>query len=132
MPVFRLLEAGSQVAYKFFDGIGAKDLNKHLFSGIVRDHVCRALDDMRLHSTLEFRRVYKANSGIELYFDALRVKVLRPGIDEDGDAVLPPPKNTQQELFYLGNYLPWGKTPVFISNLVMLWDSDHGVRSTSA
>lgn len=131
-PVFRLLESGSQEAYKFIDGTDAREINKHLFSMIVRDHVCRGLDEMKLHGTLPFRRVYKANSGIEVYYDDLRLKVLRPGIDEDGDASLPPPKNPQQELFYLGNHLPWGNTHVYIGNLVMLWESDHVVRSTSA
>src|ERR1043165_8532561 len=101
VPIFRLLESGSQEAYKFIESTGAKDINKHLFSMIVRDHTCRGLDDLKRSGKLDFHRAYKANSGIEVYFDALNLKVLRPGVDEDGDAVLPPANSEQQELFYM-------------------------------
>lgn len=132
VPIFTYLEAGSQVAYEFFDKKGRKDINKFLFSGIVRDHACSKLDELMLAGSLSFVREEIANSGIRVIYDKIRLKVLRPGIDEDGDAVLPPPRSEQQELFYKGNYYTGGGDDIAIHHLVMLWQSNHVARSTYA
>lgn len=129
--IFELLESGAAEAYKYIESTGARTINAHLFSMLVRDHVCRGLDALRRTGNIDFLRAYKAMSGIEVFYEGLHLKVLRPGIDEDGDANLPAAKSEQQELFYLGNFIPYDKTHVIISNLVMLWDCDHGTRSLS-
>lgn len=131
-PLFTFLESGSQEAYRFIDSTDAKRINKFLFSDIVRDHVCRKLDELRAASMLGFTRIIKANSGIELGYDGLTIKALRPGVDPEGARVLPAPRSTQQELFYLGNYYVNSNDELMIRNLVVLWTSDHGSRSTSA
>ena len=132
-PIFELLEAGCAEAYKYIESTGAPSINAHLFSMLVRDHVCRGLDVLRRNGGVDFMRAFKAMCGIEVFFSGLSLKVLRPGADDgDGEITLPIPKSDQQSLFYLGNVIPYDDTPVFISNLVMLWESDHGTRTLSA
>lgn len=132
VPIFTYLESGSQIAYEFFDKKGRKEINKYLFSDIVRDHSCTKLDELMLAGSLPLARVQVANSGIRVIYDKILLKVLRPGIDEDGDAVLPPPRSEQQELFYKGNYYTGGGDDIVIHHLVMLWQSNHVARSTYA
>jgi len=133
VPIFTYLESGSAEAYAHHDTKRkGHAMNNHLFCGIVRDHVCRKLDELLLAGATPFMRFYVANSGIRIFYDKITLKVLRPGIDEDGDAVLPPPKSEQQELFYKGNYYFGGDDEVVVQNLVMLWDYNHVTRSVSA
>lgn len=132
-PIFTYLESGTQDAYAFQDGKrSGKAINNHLHCGIVRDHVCLRLDELRLAGSVRFGRIEVANSGIRVYFDGIMLKVLRPGIDEDGGTVVPEPKSDQQILFYNGNYYTGHDDNVVIQNLVMLWQSNHITRSVSA
>jgi hypothetical protein len=133
LPLLPYLESGSQEAYEHHDQKRrGHSINNHLFCGIVRDHVCRRVDELLLAGQLPIRREIVANSGIRLYYDRIGLKVLRPGIDEDGDAVLPPAKSDQQALFYGGNYYQGDDGEIVIQNLVMLWQSNHVTRSVSA
>lgn len=131
-PIFELLEAGCAEAYRYFESKGAP-IDPHVFAILVRHHVCRGLDALRNTGSIDFLRAYKAMCGIEVFFSGLKLKVLRPGVDdEDGEIRLPFPKSDQQNLFYLANFLPYDDTSVVINNLVVLWESDHGTRTLSA
>jgi hypothetical protein len=130
--IYDLMESGCAEAYLYIESTGAQAINAHLFSMLVRDHVCRGLDALKRTGSVDFLRAYKSMCGIEVFYEGLKLKVLRPGIDEDGDATLPAAKSGQQSLFYMGNFIPYDASQVFISNLVMLWDSDHATRTLSA
>ena len=132
-PIFSFLESGSQEAYGYHDANRkGNSINNHLHCGIVRDHVCRKLDELAIAGRIPFKRIIVANSGIRVYFDRFTLKVLRPGIDEDGDAVLPEAKSDQQILFYSANHYEGDEGNVVVQNLVMLWQSNHVARSVSA
>jgi hypothetical protein len=128
-PLFGLLEAAAQQSYQHHDDRGAKSVDPWFFSHYVRWELWRGLDALRRAGEVDFFLARKPMSGIEVAYDGLRLKILRPGDDDDS---LPDPKSDQQRLFYSNNIFTGGREDLFIiKNLVALWDYDHSFRSVS-
>lgn len=127
--VFTFLESATQEAYRYNDERGPRAINPWFFTHHVRLEVWWKLEELRRTGKLDFMLATKSMSGLEVAFDGLRVKVLRPGEDDDS---LPQAKSGQQKLFYKANIFTGGDESFFIiKNLVLLWDFDHGDRSIS-
>jgi hypothetical protein len=126
--IFAFLEAGIKEAYKLHEDKKARRIDPWYFAHTVRWSTWLALDELRRAGSVKFLLGEKPMSGLEVAYDNLSLKILRPEDDE-----LPEAKNEQQKLFYGANIFNDGTEEFFsINSLVLVWEYEPSTQSLTA
>ena len=130
-PIFSLLEAGIQHASLRHEEAKARKVDPWYFSHTVRWYTWLGLDELRRSGTIKFLLAEKPMSGLEVVYDGLALKILRPG--DDGESI-PDAKNEQQKLFFAQNVATIfdGNDFFSVNSLVLIWEYDLSSRSLTA